>query len=111
MVLHHGEPAEVFERFKVDTAVGNVGGKGPELMRNSPDIRLACLQDDQLMVTGSRQAAIGATNCRSSPPLSQQRPRFFNSRLATSVLGSLFCTLLGTLKWRYHAATTRHQGN
>ena len=32
MVLHQGEPAEVFEWFKVDTAVGNVRNKGPELI-------------------------------------------------------------------------------
>lgn len=30
MVLHQGEPAESFEWFKVDTAVGNVRNKGPE---------------------------------------------------------------------------------
>ena len=33
MVLHQGEPAEAFEWFKVDTAVGNVRNKGLELIR------------------------------------------------------------------------------
>ena len=33
MVLHQGEPSEVFEWFKVDTAVGNVRNKGPELIQ------------------------------------------------------------------------------
>jgi putative SOS response-associated peptidase YedK len=33
MVLHQGEPAEAFEWFKVDTAVGSVRNKGPELIR------------------------------------------------------------------------------
>ena len=33
MVLHQGEPAEAFEWFKVDTAVGNVRNKGPELIQ------------------------------------------------------------------------------
>ncbi|TDR46232.1 SOS response associated peptidase (SRAP) [Pseudomonas brenneri] len=32
LVLHQGEPAEVFEWFKVETAVGNVRNKGPELI-------------------------------------------------------------------------------
>ncbi|AZF59090.1 Phage protein [Pseudomonas sp. R11-23-07] len=32
MVLHQGEPSEVSEWFKVDTAVGNVRNKGPELI-------------------------------------------------------------------------------
>ncbi|EJF73103.1 hypothetical protein A462_04701 [Pseudomonas sp. Ag1] len=32
MVLHQGEPAEAFEWFKVDTAVGNVRNKGPALI-------------------------------------------------------------------------------
>jgi putative SOS response-associated peptidase YedK len=32
MVLHQGEPAEAFEWFKVDTAVGNVRNKGPDLI-------------------------------------------------------------------------------
>jgi hypothetical protein len=33
MVLHQGEPAETFEWFKLDTAMGNVRNKGPELVR------------------------------------------------------------------------------
>jgi len=33
IVLHQGEPSEVFEWFKVDTAIGNVRNKGPELIR------------------------------------------------------------------------------
>ncbi len=33
MVLHQGEPAEAFEWFKVDVAVGNVRNKGSELIR------------------------------------------------------------------------------
>jgi hypothetical protein len=33
MVLHQGEPAEVFEWFKVDTAVGDVRYKGPQLIQ------------------------------------------------------------------------------
>ena len=33
MVLHQGEPAEAFEWFKVNTAVGNVRNKGPELIQ------------------------------------------------------------------------------
>ena len=33
MVLHQGEPSEVFEWFKVDTAVGYVRNKGPELIQ------------------------------------------------------------------------------
>lgn len=33
MVLHRGEPAEAFEWFKVDMAVGNVRSKGPELIQ------------------------------------------------------------------------------
>lgn len=32
MVLHQGEPAEAFEWFKVDTAVGNVRNRGSELI-------------------------------------------------------------------------------
>lgn len=32
MVLHRGEPAEAFEWFKVDTAVGNVRNHAPELI-------------------------------------------------------------------------------
>ncbi len=32
MVLHQGEPSDVFEWFKIDTAVGNVRNKGPELI-------------------------------------------------------------------------------
>ena len=32
MVLHQGEPAEAFEWFKVNTAVGNVRNKGAELI-------------------------------------------------------------------------------
>lgn len=32
MVLHQREPAEAFEWFKVDAAVGNVRNKGPELI-------------------------------------------------------------------------------
>ncbi len=32
MVLHQGEPSEVFEWFKVDPAVGNVRNKGLELI-------------------------------------------------------------------------------
>ena len=33
MVLHQGEPAEAFEWFKVDVAVGNVRNKGPSLIQ------------------------------------------------------------------------------
>ena len=33
MVLNQGEPAEAFEWFQVDTAVGNVRNKGRELIR------------------------------------------------------------------------------
>jgi putative SOS response-associated peptidase YedK len=33
VVLHQGEPAETFEWFKVDAAVGNVRNKGPELIK------------------------------------------------------------------------------
>ena len=33
MVLHQSEPAEAFEWFKVDMAVGNVRNKGPGLIR------------------------------------------------------------------------------
>jgi len=33
MVLHQGEPAEAFEWFEVNTAVGNVRNKGPELIQ------------------------------------------------------------------------------
>ena len=33
MVLHRGEPAEIFGWFKVDTAVSNVRNKGPELVQ------------------------------------------------------------------------------
>lgn len=32
MVLHQGEPSEVFEWFRVDAAVGNVRNKGPGLI-------------------------------------------------------------------------------
>jgi putative SOS response-associated peptidase YedK len=32
MVLHQGEPAEAFEWYKVDTAVGNVRNKGKGLI-------------------------------------------------------------------------------
>jgi len=34
MALHQGEPAEVFEWFKVSTAVGNVRNHGPELIEH-----------------------------------------------------------------------------
>lgn len=33
IALHQGEPAEAFEWFKVDRAVGNVRNQGPELIR------------------------------------------------------------------------------
>lgn len=33
MLLHQGEPAEVFEWFKVDVAVDNVKNKGPNLVQ------------------------------------------------------------------------------
>lgn len=33
VVLHQGEPAEAFEWFKVDTAVGSVRNKAPDLIR------------------------------------------------------------------------------
>jgi putative SOS response-associated peptidase YedK len=33
MVLHQGEPTEVFEWFKVDRAVGNVRNQGPDLIK------------------------------------------------------------------------------
>jgi len=33
MALHQGEYAEAFELFKVDTAVGNVRNKGPNLIQ------------------------------------------------------------------------------
>ncbi len=32
-MLHQGELSEVFEWFKVDTAVGNVRNKGPQLIQ------------------------------------------------------------------------------
>jgi putative SOS response-associated peptidase YedK len=38
MVLHQGEPAEVFEWYKVDTAVGNVRNKGETLITQIGDI-------------------------------------------------------------------------
>lgn len=37
MVLHQGEPTEVFEWFKVDQAVGNTCNEGPELIRPIAD--------------------------------------------------------------------------
>lgn len=33
MVLHQGEPPEVFEWFKVDTAVANVRNQGVDLIK------------------------------------------------------------------------------
>jgi len=36
MVLHQGEPAGAFEWFKVDTAVGDVRNKGPNLIQPAP---------------------------------------------------------------------------
>lgn len=32
-VVHQGEPAEIFEWFKVDAAVRNMRNKGPELIQ------------------------------------------------------------------------------
>jgi len=37
IALHQGEPAEAFEWFKVDRAVGNVRNQGPELIRPIAD--------------------------------------------------------------------------
>ena len=37
IVLHQGEPAEAFEWFKVDKAVGNTRNQGPELIRPIAD--------------------------------------------------------------------------
>lgn len=37
IALHQGEPAEVFEWFKVDRAIGNVRNQGPDLIRPIAD--------------------------------------------------------------------------
>ncbi|MGX4726171.1 SOS response-associated peptidase family protein [Pseudomonas corrugata] len=37
IALHQGEPAEAFEWFKVDRAIGNVRNQGPELIRPIAD--------------------------------------------------------------------------
>jgi putative SOS response-associated peptidase YedK len=37
IALHQGEPAEAFEWFKVDRAIGNVRNQGPELIRPISD--------------------------------------------------------------------------